>query len=144
MTSGTVEILHIEDNPDDAMLMEMALGDCPTKFHVHHLADGGAALAFLEHAGDGSEAKPDLILTDLNLPAVSGHDLVQFVQQHESLKPIPVVVISGLAYAESARGHYQSAVACVLSKPLDGDGYQDLARQIEEVWLRSSEQPPAE
>jgi len=109
---GKTKILIAEDNPDSQQLLQMILES--EGFIVTTASDGEKAIDILR------EIKPDILVTDLLLPTVSGGDLIRHVRSTAELARIPIVVIS--AYGD----HYESdALAAganvVLKKPLDSD-----------------------
>jgi CheY-like chemotaxis protein len=130
---NSFHVLHVEDNPDDVRFTEAALLNCTTPFHVTIAVSGEDALDILLLAADGLSMKPDLILLDLGLPRLSGVELLQFIKEHDRLNPIPVIVLSGLAYAESLLAEHGALVHGCFSKPKDIDGYEALAKDIERV-----------
>ena len=134
-SSSAVQVLHIEDNLADILLTRKALGQCQTEFNTYHICSGDKAEAFLLCLARGDTLKPDLILLDLDLPQVSGHDLLSIIKGENELRSIRVIVLTGMVYAESLLGGYRSCVEGILTKPSSGDEYQALAQEIERVWL---------
>ncbi|HEX5044592.1 MAG TPA: response regulator, partial [Candidatus Polarisedimenticolaceae bacterium] len=89
-------ILLVEDNHADARLFQIALqgGDVPADLAV--VGDGESAVDLLEaHAAPEDAKRPDLVVTDLNMPRRSGHELITYVKSHAMLRSLPVVVFSG-------------------------------------------------
>src|SRR5689334_13217610 len=92
--SRSVEILLVEDNPDDVDLTMEAFKESSSQSHLHVVEDGVEALAFLRHQGAYAAApRPDLILLDLNLPRKTGHELLAEIKIDPELRQIPVVVL---------------------------------------------------
>ena len=96
MPSGTCEILLIEDDPNDILLMERALGkaNSPCTLAIRrHRQDAVDFLA--ERVGAGPEHKlPSLLITDLSMPRKSGHEVLEWIRAEPVLASIPVVVLS--------------------------------------------------
>src|ERR1041384_1649782 len=90
-----MEILMVEDNPDDVELMRLALREGRGEHNLSVAKDGVEAMAFLRHEGGYSSApRPDLILLDLNLPRKDGREVLAEVKNEEALREIPVIVLT--------------------------------------------------
>jgi CheY-like chemotaxis protein len=88
-------LLHVEDDDSIAFLLRAALDEIGASISLYRVSDGEQALAFLHQSGHYREAvQPELILLDLNLPKVDGWDVLQAIQQDETLRAIPVIVCS--------------------------------------------------
>jgi chemotaxis family two-component system response regulator Rcp1 len=90
-----VDILLVEDNPGDARLAKEALKESRIKHNLYLVDDGEKALDFLFKRGEyHSVPQPDLVLLDLNLPKISGHQVLAEIKSKDYLRKIPVVVLS--------------------------------------------------
>src|SRR5512142_326829 len=90
-----VDILLVEDSPSDVRLTREALKEAKVLNTLHVVEDGMSAMAFLRRQGKYAESPlPDLILLDLNLPKKDGREVLAEVKQDETLKKIPVVVLT--------------------------------------------------
>jgi len=116
-----IKVLIAEDNPDSQGLLRMILES--EGFIVTAASDGEKAIDILR------EIKPDILVTDLLLPTVSGGDLIRHVRRTAELAQIPIVVISayGEDYAEDALA---VGANVVLKKPLDSDLLVDTLKQF--------------
>ena len=131
-------VLLVEDDPDHAELVSRALANDTERVRLVHLADGGAALDYLERNGAWAEPemspRPDLVLLDLRLPGMSGGEVLRRIRDTPSLSEIPVVILStsetreDLAVAAGGR-----ADACAV-KPIDGEGFRTLVKQLVSEW----------
>lgn len=127
------KLLLVEDNPADAMLLETALNEVDSRCKLHLALDGEQAVRYLLHQEPPN--RPDLILLDLNLPRVHGHELLQLIKTNNDLQTIPVVILtSSRAPSDIARA-YSSGANSYIQKPLDIDATYDLARTIHHYWL---------
>src|SRR5262249_18709603 len=89
-----IEILLVEDSPDDACFTMEALKDGKVKNRVNWVEDGEEALAFLRRQETHQSApRPDLILLDLRLPKKNGHEVLEEIKQDPNLRRIPVVIM---------------------------------------------------
>lgn len=126
-------LLLVEDNPADAMLLETALNEVSAGCRLHVAIDGEQAVQYLLH--DKPVNRPDLILLDLNLPRMHGHEVLRLIKTNNDLHTIPVVVLtSSLAPSDIARA-YSSGANSYIQKPQDIDTTYDLARTIHHYWM---------
>src|SRR6266403_5973035 len=111
MGSNTIEILLVEDNAGDVRLTLEAFKEGRVLNHITVMQDGVQALAYLRRQGPYAAAKtPDLILLDLNLPRMSGREVLMEIKGDERLKTIPVVVLTTSADEQDvARSYRQHA-----------------------------------
>jgi len=82
-------ILIIEDNPGDILLFRVALSDAGIDCELSQITDGGAAVDFLRKR---DAALPDLVVLDLNLPKVSGREILSAIRATPAFEPVPVVI----------------------------------------------------
>lgn len=138
-----IEILLVEDNPGDARLTREALAMSKVRNNLHHARDGEEALAFLRREGRFSSVpEPDLILLDLNLPRRSGREVLEDVKQSDSLKHIPVVVLTSSQAEEDIMRSYQLHANCFITKPVDFEQLNKVVQGIEQFWFTLVTLPP--
>lgn len=113
-------ILIAEDNPDSQLLLQTILER--EGFIVTTVSDGEKAIDILQ------EIKPDILVTDLMLPSVSGGDLIRHVRQTAELSQIPIVVIS--AYGDYESDALAVGANVVLKKPLDSNVLVDTIKRL--------------
>ncbi|MBV8841485.1 MAG: response regulator [Bryobacterales bacterium] len=124
-----IRIVVAEDNPGDAYLLEQALRREPQLCELRFFEDGEEAFRFLSRMEPYADAqRPDLIVLDLNLPKRDGWELLQFIRHDETLKSVPVAVISS-APADLAKQSLQQANRYI-KKPMRLDEYMQIGRQI--------------
>ncbi|GIX47688.1 MAG: hypothetical protein KatS3mg131_1899 [Candidatus Tectimicrobiota bacterium] len=91
-------VLLVEDNPRDVRLTQRAFTQAGLAHDLRVVRDGDEALAYLQREGPyrdpHTSPRPDLILLDLNLPRMSGHELLRYVKQDHRFKQVPVVVLT--------------------------------------------------
>ena len=137
-----VEILLVEDSPNDAELMVEALLESGLNVHVTGVADGEEALRYLRRQGPyGDAPRPDLILLDLHLPRRNGHEVLSDVKQDDTLRLIPVVLLTAFDTDEAISEAYERHANCCVRKPSDLDEYAEAVRKIETFWLRMARRP---
>ena len=136
-----IEILLVEDNPGDIRLTIEALTEARVANHLSVARDGEEALLFLKNA-DGKNPFPDLILLDLNLPRVSGTEVLEFIKNSNKLKKIPVVVLTTSQAEQDIIKTYNLHANCYVNKPVDFDKFIEVVKMIEDFWLTIVKLPP--
>ena len=115
-----IVILLVEDSPSDAHLAIEALGQGSVPHAVHHVFDGVDAVAFLRKEAEYHDApRPDVILLDLNLPRMDGHEVLSVLRGDELLGGIPTVVLSASTDPADVEGALNRGAAYYISKPTD-------------------------
>ena len=131
-----VEILLIEDNPGDARLTQEALNEGKIKNNLHIVYDGVEATDFLFRRNEYQDAlRPDLIILDLNLPKKNGQEVLAEIKADESLKSIPVIILTISKAEEDIIRSYNLHANCFLVKPIDLNQFFEVVRSIEDFWL---------
>jgi CheY-like chemotaxis protein len=139
-----MEVLLVEDDPTDVEITLEALDGSRFPIHVEVMADGRRAIDHLrDGAGQGGERRPDLVLLDLKLPEVSGHEVLAFIKGQNHLKSIPVVVISSSADEVDVQRSYGQHANCYVAKPVELDRFMHVIRAVTEFWFGVAELPPA-
>jgi CheY-like chemotaxis protein len=132
-----VEILLVEDSSNDAELMVEALQESNMPVHVTVIKDGEQAVEYLRRQGIHQNAiRPDLILLDLHLPRMSGHEVLSDIKQDENLRLIPVVLMTAFDTPDAISEAYERRANCCVRKPSDLDQFAQAVKQIESFWLR--------
>jgi two-component system, chemotaxis family, response regulator Rcp1 len=138
MSERTVRILIAEDNAGDVFLIRRALDRHGLKHHLTIAKNGEEALRLLQEAQTSpSDAAPELILLDLNLPRVDGAQVLSHIRRTKAFAGIPVIVLTSsdsardrdLALSQGANGYFR--------KPTDLQSFMELGRVIEETLNRA-------
>ena len=142
--SGTrVEILLIEDNPGDVRLTKLALKGGKILNNISVVMDGAEAMDFLLKKGKYSDAvRPDLIILDLNLPKKDGRQVLKEIKDNESLRRIPIVVLTTSRDEQDVLKSYNLHANAYITKPLGLDQFIDVVRSIETFWVSVVRLPP--
>jgi diguanylate cyclase (GGDEF)-like protein len=131
-----LEILLVEDNPGDVRLVVEALRHGKLLHRLSVAENGAKALAMLRREGTHAHrAGPDLILLDLNLPGLSGHELLAELKSDPLLARIPVVVMTGSDAQDDIARAYASHANCYVRKPVDIDRLLTIVHGIGHFWL---------
>lgn len=134
--SKAVEILLIEDNPGDARLAREALRDAKVRNNLSWVPDGVEGMAYLKRQGKyGQSPRPDLILLDLNLPRKDGREVLSEIKADESLRRIPVVILTTSQAEEDILRAYHLNANCYITKPVDLEQFMKVVKTIEDFWL---------
>lgn len=133
-----VDILLVEDNPDDAGLTIRALKKHNLANKLLHLEDGQEALDFLFN--DENEM-PRLVLLDLKMPRVDGIDVLRRLKNDEKRKVIPVVVLTSSKEEKDIVESYQIGVNAYIVKPVDFDQFAKAVAEVGLFWMVLN-QPP--
>jgi two-component system response regulator len=132
-------ILLVEDNPDDEALTIRALTKNKILNDVIVARDGAEALDYLlgkgEFAGRDMSVQPQVILLDLNLPKISGLDVLRRIRSEESTKLLPVVVLTTSNEERDLIGSYSLGANSYIRKPVDFEQFSEAIRQLGVYWL---------
>ncbi|MFL5843672.1 MAG: response regulator [Solirubrobacteraceae bacterium] len=130
------QILLVEDSPSDIRLTRDALADAKVINDLHVVTDGEQALMFLRRQGEFADApRPDLLLLDLNLPRVSGLEVLEEIKADPELRRIPVAVLTTSAEDRDVLAAYDRHVNCYLTKPVKFDEFAQVVQSIEDFFL---------
>jgi CheY-like chemotaxis protein len=145
MLSNLKRILLVEDSPNDAELTLEALSEHNLANEVKWVKDGAEALDFLYHrdayAGRAGN-NPALILLDLKLPKVDGLEVLQTIKKDDSLKIIPVVVLTSSREESDLITSYQMGVNGYVVKPVNFHDFMLAVKQLGIFWAIINEPPP--
>lgn len=140
-----VDILMVEDNPGDVELSLDALKEGKLLNEVHIARDGEQALDFLYKRGAFTHAPtPDIILLDLNMPRLSGIEVLRVIKEDAGLKHIPVVVLTSSEADRDILQSYRLHANCYLVKPVDVEKFLTIIQTFEHFWLHVVSLPPQE
>ena len=142
---NVVEILLVEDNPNDIELTLRALKKNNLVNNVHIVKDGEEALDFLfcrgSYASRKEEKPPKLILLDLKLPKVSGLEVLKEIKSKEKTRFVPVVVLTTSREEKDMIESYRLGVNSYIVKPVDFQKFIDAVADIGLYWLLLNEMP---
>ena len=144
--SGTlVHILLVEDSPTDVMLTREAMEQYKVLNPLDIVEDGVDAMDYLKGRGkyaDREPARPGLIILDLNLPRMSGREVLYELKQDPELRNIPVVVLTTSKSEEDVVKSYCLHANCYITKPVDFSKFIDVVRSISDFWFGVVTLPP--
>lgn len=137
-----LELLLIEDNPGDIRLLEEAFDEIRADVHISVARDGVEGLEMLlDSARPSSNGVPDLILLDLNLPKISGHDVLARIKSNPQTRVIPVIILTSSRAESDVRRAYESHANAYLKKPSTLDGLMSTVQDIKQFWMETATLP---
>jgi len=143
MSLNEVEVVLVEDNPNDAELAIRALKEYNFTNKLMWLKDGVEALDFIfaqgQYADRSVEEVPKVILLDLKLPMVDGLEVLEKIKSDRRTKSIPVVVLTSSSEERDIIASYNLGVNSYVIKPVDFDKFVDAAKEIGLYWMLLNE-----
>ncbi|MGB9979834.1 response regulator [Methanobacterium sp.] len=125
-----VKVLLVEDNPADIRWTVEIFKEYHIPHEIHSVKDGAEALDFLYKKGKYKDVfYPDIIILDLYLPRIKGHEVLKKIKNDKSLNFIPVVVLTASNSPEDAIIAYKNHVDCYISKPVDFKGLMKIIQR---------------
>ena len=145
MIENSIEILLVEDNPNDVELTLHALKKNNLTNCIHVVRDGAEALDYLfgsgTYAGRDMNYRPKVILLDLKLPKVDGMEVLRQIKADARTRSIPVVVLTSSREERDIVESYRLGVNSYITKPVDFEQFTEAVRQLGLYWLLLN-QPP--
>jgi two-component system, chemotaxis family, response regulator Rcp1 len=141
----TTEILLVDDNPADTDLTKdiLAHNGCPS--HIHAVADGVEAIAFLRREGKYANALPaDFVILDLNLPKKDGRAVLAEIKADPILRKIPITIFSTSTARQDIARSYELGANCYVSKPGNLQDFISAVTSIAEFWFGLARLPHEE
>ena len=142
---ATNPILLVEDNPDDEELILLALKDHKIANDVTVVRDGVEALDYLfasgKFAGRAQSAAPTLVLLDLKLPKLSGHDVLKRLRADPRTQALPIVILTSSSEEKDIINSYHLGANSFVRKPIDFQEFHDVVKQLSVYWLLVNETP---
>jgi CheY-like chemotaxis protein len=126
-------ILLVEDNPIDLDLTLRAFAMKKLSNPIQVARDGEEALQYMERWEKG-EPKPVVILLDLNMPKVSGLEVLRIIKLHPDYKSIPIVILTTSSESSDLHSAYQLGANSYIVKPVDFDKFIEVADHIDLYW----------
>jgi CheY-like chemotaxis protein len=145
MNAAEHTILLVEDNGSDVMLIKRAFARAKVANPIQVISDGDAAVEYLK--GDGAFADrvryplPVLILLDLKLPRRSGLEVLAWLRDQESLRRIPVVILTSSNGPKDINGAYDLGANSYLVKPVEFDALYEMLKNVNLYWLMINQNP---
>lgn len=133
-------ILHVEDNPDDVMLMNLAFNRAGIPARLHVVNDGDEAIAALKNE---TGMPPVCVLLDVKLPRVSGLEVLAWIRNQPKLKRLPVILLTSSSQTADINRAYDLGANSFLVKPADLDSLTQLVKTVAHYWVQTNVRPVA-
>ena len=135
MTSRkAVTVLHVDDDPNDTALLQVACAKAAVDFELQNIEDGGQVIEYLSGIGKYADRVqyrlPGLVLLDLKMPRLAGLDVLKWIRNQSTLRELPVIVLSGSELQEDIRQAYAVGADSYLVKPPTFTSLIHLVREI--------------
>jgi two-component system, response regulator len=144
-STQALDILLVEDNPQDAELTVRALRRHNLANRLHIVEDGAAALDFLLQRGKEASGDirlpPKVVLLDLKLPKVSGLEVLRELKNNDATRAVPVVVVTSSREDPDVKAAYALGANSYVVKPIDFDAFAEAMSRLGLYWLLVN-QPP--
>lgn len=138
-----VNFLLVEDDDDHSDLVMRALKRARILNHMERVRDGVEAIMYLNKEGEFSDkVRPDIVLLDLKLPKKDGFEVLKEIRESESLRTMPVVILSTSSAETDRAKAYTYHANSYLNKPVDFDQFQKMVEDLCLYWGVWNEGPP--
>lgn len=140
-----IAILVAEDNKFDRMILQQAFTELGLNVGLYFVDNGEDVLDYLYQrnafASPASPPRPALVLMDLNMPRMNGHEATRAIRQDNALRLLPVIVLSTSSSPAQVAQAYASGANAFMTKPGPYDDYLDLIRKFGTFWLTAAKLP---
>ena len=146
--TSIVELLLVEDNPEDLKMTLRALKKANLANHIHIVRDGAEALQFIfcegEYSGRKIQNAPKVILLDLKLPKVDGKEVLERIKSDPRTKMIPVVMLTSSKEQSDVVESYNLGVNSYIVKPVNFEQFSEAVQKLGMYWLLLNHPPKLE
>ena len=138
-----VEVLLVEDNPDDVELMRIGFRRAKFAVNLHHVGNGEECMAFLRREAPYTDVpRQDLVLLDLNMPRMDGREVLAEIVKDEALIQIPIVVLTSSDADSDVLTSYRLSCSSYIVKPVDFEQFSRVVHSIGDYWFTLVVLPP--
>lgn len=134
-----IDILIVEDNPEDYETTRRAFGKAGMTNNLRHCRDGDEALDYLFRRGayqdPATSPRPGMILLDLNLPGTDGRQVLAQIKADDGLRDIPVIVLTTSSDERDIQDCYRSGANSYIQKPVDLGGFMAAVQRLTDYWI---------
>jgi len=139
-------VLLVEDSDDDALMLRRAFKKAGIATPLAHVKTGSDAIRYLQGDGDYGNRTvhplPKFVLLDLGLPEMDGFEVLTWIREQPGLRPLPVIVLTGLATGDGIVRAYQLGANSFLMKSADFEELVTLSKALAENWLETGRVDP--
>ena len=139
-------ILLVEDNPMDVELILDAFKEARLTNIIHVAANGKEALDYVLGQGEYADRKqyplPDIVLLDLKMPGIDGHEVLRQIKSRDKLKRLPVIILTSSSDEGDRAMSYDNGANSYLVKPVNFDEFLKVVKQVSDYWITLNVKPP--
>lgn len=136
------EVLLVEDDAADIDLTIEAVSESSLPVNLNAVRSGAEAISYLQQEPPFQNVTlPDLILLDLNLPGMSGKEILQEIRNDENLCHIPIAVLTTSQAEHDVKDSYKLGANCYVSKPAGLDDFNRVIQALEDFWFTIAKIP---
>lgn len=140
--SKSVNILLVEDNAGDIMLITDAMEDAEILNDIDVVNNGEKAIKYLKKEGEYiNSSTPELVILDINLPRINGHEVLHFIKNNAETRHVPVVILTTSSSEKDIRASYEEYASCYITKPVDVENFTSVIHDIEYFWFNLVQLP---
>jgi CheY-like chemotaxis protein len=142
----TGPVVYVEDEPDDAFFMRRAFEQCAPDVELHILSNGEEAIRFFAETLEPKQreaARPGLVLLDLNLPGLSGLEVLLQIRSKPGLRRLPVIMYTSSNQTVDIVEAYRRGCSAYLVKPHSPERLREMVNVLTEFWIKENQYPPA-
>jgi len=136
-----LQVLLVEDNPDDQLLAKRVINKQDVAYHLHVVDDGEQACTWLYDEPKLAEKMPDLIVLDLKLPKINGLDVLKRVRSELSTRCTPVVILTTSDEESDINTCYELGANSYIKKPVNFNEFAKTWQFLDEYWLQVNTAP---
>lgn len=137
-----IHILLVEDNAGDILLTTEVLNEAKLANTISVVKDGWEALQYLQKKDNYKAVQsPDLIVLDINLPKINGHEVARFVKTDPELRNIPVIMLTTSNSPYDRLQPTETMADCFITKPVDANDFLKVITSIENFWISIISKP---
>ncbi|UZR98155.1 response regulator [Chondrinema litorale] len=130
----TFNVLHIEDNEADCLIFKELLSEKNQNTSITNCFDGEEAINYLQN---NANQKPDIIILDLNIPKITGIEVLTWLKHNKQMLHIPVIILTTSILENDIVNCYKNYANCYLRKPKNLNEYISIADRINKFWLET-------
>jgi CheY-like chemotaxis protein len=138
-------LLHVEDDPNDVLLLQRAFRKANAPLTIHAVTDGDKAVAYLSGADEFADREkyplPTVALLDLKMPRKSGLEVLAWIRNEPKLRRLVVIIFTSSKHDEDVNKAYELGANSYLVKPVGFDMLVEVAKMIQQYWINTNERP---
>ena len=138
-------LLHVEDDPNDVLLLQRAFRKANMQISIQAVTDGDKAVAYLSGAGEYANREkyplPNVVLLDLKMPRKSGLEVLEWIRGQQSVRRLIVIIFTSSKHDEDVNKAYDLGANSYLVKPVGFDMLVEVAKLIQSYWIDRNERP---